>query len=706
VGTYTKTAHKAATITPGRPSPSLGSGTPEGWPPASAFGGAAATVLKNAAAGLVPGQPEPLEELLLADWPPVTGETAEPSPQPESPAPTAGEEADLTGLAFAAGAEADALTPVPDAPPEGAAAGVPVLAGGEDLADSTVTLMSYSAAGGPREVLLTTVTEGAEAKLMEALGVSDQTMIPVQVQQEITGRLPLDQHKQLHELVAKAAKSVNHKLKNGQAIPEQSIGYYQDAQNAIQAILDDPGASGDEKTMAGYYATQLDTVKDRIYGTPPPYAEGGKIPVTKPYLHAGMATVTKYVPAPAEDPGPGKLPAALRDASRIQASIGPVTGTTSWDGTARSTAHGKEYLVDLGGGWAAVYRPYAANNPATTEYSMRGQLEIHAPQGAGHGEEMIRRLGQLHLVNRPLTAAEGEWTYLRANITAQGLDKNQAVADAVTGARAMEELQLQEIFHERQHQLAGLDEPALQHLAREFQLEAPARCLPKKTALVRDAVAMATGYADAMALATSPGYDPVPKRSGGWLTWGRFDVVGNTAGLQKAWAGKSLCHKVTGANIAAILATGVLASTERRAVMGVASGVGMSESSDKESGGANSVFLRVGNHASHSSPVLIWDDPTVLMSRSDYYGYGSDHFGAVNPHGYTISGMTRDPFKIAKFNAGSNEVMLRNGIDLLGAEAPSRILCGSATARTKVLAQLKARGITHLGGKPVSEVVQ
>jgi hypothetical protein len=35
---------------------------------------------------------------------------------------------------------------------------------------------------------------------------------------------------------------------------------------------------------------------------------------------------------------------------------------------------------------------------------------------------------------------------------------------------------------------------------------------------------------------------------------------------------------VTGSNIAAILATGVLASTERRAVMGVASGLGMSES--------------------------------------------------------------------------------------------------------------------------------
>jgi hypothetical protein len=179
-----------------------------------------------------------------------------------------------------------------------------------------------------------------------------------------------------------------------------------------------------------------------------------------------------------------------------------------------------------------VYRPHAANDPAAAEYSMRGQLEVHAPQGSGHGPEMVRRLGQLHLVNRPLTAAEGEWTYLRANITAQGLDKNKAVVGAVTAARAMEDLQLQEIFYERQHELAGLGEPALQHLAREFQLEAAARCLPKKTALVRDAVAAAAGYSSGMALATSPGYDPVPKRSGGWLTWGRFDVAGKTAELQ------------------------------------------------------------------------------------------------------------------------------------------------------------------------------
>lgn len=41
--------------------------------------------------------------------------------------------------------------------------------------------------------------------------------------------------------------------------------------------------------------------------------------------------------------------------------------------------------------------------------------------------------------------------------------------------------------------------------------------------------------------------------------------------------------------LADILATGVLASTERRAVMGVVTELGMSEESDKYSGGASSV---------------------------------------------------------------------------------------------------------------------
>src|SRR5258708_3658455 len=81
-------------------------------------------------------------------------------------------------------------------------------------------------------------------------------------------------------------------------------------------------------------------------------------------------------------------PATLRDAGRINPSL-DATGISSWDGKSRTSAHGKEYLVDLGDGYSAVYRPYAANDPAQHEFSLRGQLEVHAPTGAGHGEELV-----------------------------------------------------------------------------------------------------------------------------------------------------------------------------------------------------------------------------------------------------------------------------------------------------------------------------
>ena len=701
MGTHGKTKHKPATITPA---------APPGWIHSGETTDPLGVLLGKAAASLPPDQPKTIHDLLYGSAEPDGPGVTVLAPGTDAPGALAADVSEPPPPKATTGADPagdEALTPVPDLLPEGSAAGTPVLAGGEDLLGSAVTLMSYSSPGGPREVLLATVTEGAEAKLIEALGVSDQKMIPVQVQQEVTGRLPLDQTRQLHELVGKAAKSVNHKLKTGAAIPEQTIGYYQQAKTAVQEVLDDPQATSDEKTMAAHYASQLDVIADRIYGDPPPYGEGGKIPVTIPYLHTGTATVTKHVPAPADDLEPGQLPAVLRTASRIKASIDPATGTSTWDGIARSDAHGKEYVADMGGGWAAIYRPYAANDPAHTEYSMRGQLEIHAPQGAGRASELVTRLGQLNLVNRPLTAAEGEWIYLNANVHAQGLDKHQEVTAAIGAALAMEELQLQEIFHERQQQTAGLDTAALQNLARDWQLEAAARCLPKKTALVRDAIAHAAGYSDGQALATSSGYDPAPHQSGGWLTWTRFDVTGSTANIAKAWTGKSLVHHVTGHNLTDVLATGVLACTERRAVMGISTGLGMSEQADKNSGGAGSVFLRVKKNTAASGPALVWDNPTALMSRADYYGYNSDHFGSINPKGGdSTASMTRDPYKIAKFSGGSNEVMLRDGIDLLGTEAPSRILCGTAAAKAEVLALFKAQGITHLGGKPVTSIVQ
>ena len=44
-------------------------------------------------------------------------------------------------------------------------------------------------------------------------------------------------------------------------------------------------------------------------------------------------------------------------------------------------------------------------------------------------------------------------------------------------------------------------------------------------------------------------------------------MTGSTHKLQQAWSGKCLEHRVSGGNLLDVLATGVLASSERRAVM-------------------------------------------------------------------------------------------------------------------------------------------
>ena len=318
----------------------------------------------------------------------------------------------------------------------------------------------------------------------------------------------------------------------------------------------------------------------------------------------------------------------------------------------------------------------------------------------------MRRLGQLNLVNRPMSLSEGEWSYLRRNVEAQGLGKHPAVAKALAEADGLEDATQELLVAERAHEAIGMDHHALVGFAKSLRLEAEAKALPEKVRLVRDAVAKAKGFADGTALAASAGYDPTPRTSGGWLVWDRFDVAADAGAVRAKFGGKGLYHHVTNNNLVEILTNGgVLASTERRRVMGIKAGKGMSEGSDMGSGGASSVFLRVHSKPS-SGPTLFWSDPTKLLRRSDWYAYGSDHFGSLNPQsGHSTSGMTRDPATVAGYS-GSNEVMFRHGVDLLGAEAPTLIRCKSAAERTSVLKLLGQRGITTLGGKPIEEVVQ
>jgi hypothetical protein len=292
------------------------------------------------------------------------------------------------------------------------------------------------------------------------------------------------------------------------------------------------------------------------------------------------------------------------------------------------------------------------------------------------------------------------------NITAQGLKNADGMKGALNTAKGLEDLQVQELVHQRAESLIGLNEDELHYQVKRIQLEAAQKALPKKVAVLREAVAKATGFDSGDALAASAGYQPTPSASGGWLTWSRFDVTGKANQIKQAFSGKSLTHSIGSGSMLDLFSTGVLASTEKRAVMGIGSGVGMSEHDDKYTGGANSVFVRVASTpANHGKGHLVWDDPSVLMRRSDYYAYNGDHYG-VSPDKKKISGLTRDPLKIATHTSSGNEIMFRDGIDLLGAEAPSRVICSNQDERTSLLAHFKARGITHFGGKPVEDVVK
>jgi len=219
---------------------------------------------------------------------------------------------------------------------------------------------------------------------------------------------------------------------------------------------------------------------------------------------------------------------------------------------------------------------------------------------------------------------------------------------------------------------------------------------------LRNAVAAALGKESGAALTGSPGYDPTPTQSGGWHTWRRLDVGADPAAVKKAFGKRKLFHALSGGMSPAELIRngGVLASTERRALMGNPLRHRDERGLRHDDRRARSVFLRVGG-GSNSGDVFEWADPTTLLQRCDWYAYPGDHFGALNPRA-TTSAPPRSPAIPPRghLHGHNNEVMFRNGIDLLGSEAPSRIRCSSPKRREDTLAALAARGITQLRASP------
>ena len=601
----------------------------------------------------------------------------------------------------------DFITPVPEDLVVGDMAGHPLIVGGDDFDDSSLTLVSYADVNGnePREVLYGWVNPDAEHKILDALALDEEKLVPVEVTKDINGRIPLDEQHKLYEQMETVAKSVNHHLKLGDGIPAHTHTNFEKLHDQLGELHDD--ATDDEKAMLASYLEAVDNIAPKLVdGYDEAYTTGGKIGHIDAWTVAQTVTVTEMVPVPAEDVPDGLLPAKIRNTTRIKPALDDA-GAGSWDGTSRySSQGGKEYRVDLGDGYEAVYRPTTTSSGDAANVGQRGFLEVVAPPGAGHGPEMVERLEQLNLVNRPMTRSEAEWTYLQRNIWAQHLDQHTEVANAMTAAKTLDDTVTELVFSEKAHQAIGMNDTQLAGFAKKIQLESEARALPEKTRMVRNAVAKHLGHPDGVSLAASAGYDPTPRRTAGWYSWDRFDVTAAPDAVGAKFNDRVLYHRVTGNNVADMFRnSGALVATERRRVMGVKPGLGMSESADMTSGGSRVVDLRVGT-APTNGPVMIWKQPTRLLRRVDWYAYDGDHFAASsNEKNWSTSGQTRDPAKVAKFKKSNNEILFRNGIDLTGPEAPDQIKCNSASQRSEVINVLSAKGITHLGDTPIEKVV-
>lgn len=397
-----------------------------------------------------------------------------------------------------------------------------------------------------------------------------------------------------------------------------------------------------------------------------------------------------------------------RKPTYIDCALDEGNGKVTWDGSARRKAPhaGVEYEITLDDGYVAVYRPHLANDGGGAAFSMRGKLEIVGPEGAPPGQ-LAGQLASLNLQHRPMTEAEGEWSYLKANISAQGLDTNPDVASAMSKLAVVEMAAREDVFFEHMGVLSSqaLSVKDLHKEVRRLELEAATRCLSDKVYVARDAVAKASGYSSGADLAAQPHYQPAPYQSAGHMHWSRWDVLANRTAIKAAFGTRGLRHRVSGQEVLPILQSGVLAGQEKRRKMGIHTNVGLSQESDMLTGGADFVFTRVSSNG--AGPVFEWDDPTVLLQRADAWGADTDTFGAVNPASdhYSSHQRVTDPLKIAAFTASNNEVMFRGGIDLFGAEAPSRIRCGDPKVTAAARKLLIDAGITHLDGKPINKVI-
>lgn len=639
----------------------------------------------------------------------------------EAPQTNASVSADL--LAAAADDATSPDGPDPDAPitpldaevTPGVSTGEPFLFAGADLYDSVGTVTAYRGTDGDvHEVMHLRLTPEGEAKMLEALAIGKTKSVPVETHHVETGPSTIDTELGLQTSIEEIARSINARMKNGESPSEiASVN-----EPRIEALMDKmkmaeaKGAPPELLNHCNQAIEQFTARLDPSFDTP--YTEGGKIPQIEQWQGQHTVTKTEWVDElVTDDLSTATLPVTQIKGKRIAPWI--ENGEACWDGSKTVGAPGEMWKVNLGDGYVAYYKPTALAEGATGAYSMRRRMTIIAPKGQGRVPGMAERLQAMNLVNEPMTHAEAEYTYLENVAYAMGNGSyHPAVENARRNAARIEDLEYEKALHN--HTPTAGENPA--EAARKLRLQAERAAIKKKTKILREAVGSTHGFGDGDSLAASPGYDPLPKRSGGWVTWRRPDVAEGTE-LGSTWRQRTLVHRMNkggghGGGIVDVLDnSGVLASQERRRQFGTPKGLGWSESEDASSGGASTTFGYImganGDNPqnNYGGARVVWEGEQMMniAARTDWYATSGDSFGATNAAStHSTSSLTRNPKTAAGYTNGG-EMMFFEGLDLLGSDAPTRIHCGSDAQRSSALAALKKKGVTHIGGRPVEKVV-
>lgn len=177
------------------------------------------------------------------------------------------------------------------------------------------------------------------------------------------------------------------------------------------------------------------------------------------------------------------------------------------------------------------------------------------------------------------------------------------------------------------------------------------------------------------------------------------------AGADYVWSG---VRRPQG--IVQVVKSGGMKSTNQRTFTGVRI-TGASPESDMGTGGADSVFTRLGirgngerfNSSFSGGPYRIIIDPAEL-GRTDWYAYPGDNFGTTETS-EMLGRMSGTDFAAAmkKNYRSSNEIMFRHAIPT---ESFTGIVCETAANRAALIKEFKAEGITKINGIPIATFIK